>query len=185
VDLGKIESGVELILRGLECDLSDPNFLDTPSRVARFYAEMFATKDNGWATFPEAYTEFILLRGHRMWSLCPHHLLPVRFDVSLAYIPGGDVLGLSKLARLLDEANTGPLLQEKFTKDVIDAINTICRGVQGCAVLVEGQHGCTLIRGVKSNAEFVTYRLDGIFKTSPELEDRFFMLAGAGGRKSV
>lgn len=178
MDLSKIESGVELILKGLNCDLADRNFLDTPNRVARFYAEMFTHKDNGWATFPEEYSDFILLRGHRMWSLCPHHLLPVRFDVSLAYIPSSHVLGLSKLARVLDEANTGPLLQEKFTKEVIDHVYQICDGVKGCAVYVEGQHGCTLIRGIRSNAEFVTYRLSGVFRDAPELEERFFQLCG-------
>lgn len=178
MDLGKIEAGVELILKGLNCDLADRNFLDTPNRVARFYAELFASKQTEWAVFPEEYTDFIMLRRHRMWSLCPHHLLPVRFDVSLAYIPNGEVLGLSKLARVLDEANSRPLLQERFTKEVIDNVHEICHGVQGIAVLVEGQHGCTLIRGVRSDAEFVTYRLDGVFGERPELEERFFLLAG-------
>lgn len=180
MNLGLIEEGVEKILKGLDCDLADRNFLDTPNRVARFYAELFGRKDNGWATFPEDFTDFILLRRHRMWSLCPHHLLPVRFDVSLAYVPSGEVLGLSKLARMLDDANTGPLLQERFTKEVIDSVHKNCYGVKGCAVLVEGQHGCTLIRGIKSDAEFVTYRLDGVFREQPELEDRFFQLTGRG-----
>lgn len=177
MDLAKIERGVELILKGLGCDLADRNFMDTPDRVARFYSEMFSAKDTEWATFPEDYTDFILLRRHRMWSLCPHHLIPVRLDVSLAYIPDGQVLGLSKLARVLDEANNRPLLQERFTKEVLERVHQICHGVKGCAVLVEGQHGCTLIRGVRSDAEFVTYRMDGVFREQPELEERFFQLA--------
>jgi GTP cyclohydrolase I len=181
MNLGKIESGVELILQGLGCDLADRNFLDTPNRVARFYQEMFSSKETEWATFPEDFTDFILLRNHRMWSLCPHHLIPVRFDVSLAYIPNGEVLGLSKLARVLDEANTKPLLQERFTMEVIDRVHKICNGVKGCAVFVEGQHGCTLIRGVRSDATFVTYRLDGVFREQPELEERFFQLARRSG----
>lgn len=177
MDLGKIESGVELILKGLECDLADCNFIDTPNRVARFYAELFSDQSGGWATFHEEFTDFILLRGHRLWSLCPHHLLPVRFDVSLAYIPNGEVLGLSKLARLLHQCNTGPLLQERFTKDALHMLNTICRGVKGSAILVEGQHGCTLIRGVHSPAEFITYRLEGAFELDKALEQRFFDLS--------
>lgn len=176
MNFGKIEHGVELILEGLNCDLSDRNFLETPNRVARFYAEMFGDKPTEWATFPEEFTDFILLRRHRMWSLCPHHLLPVRFDVSLAYIPNGNVLGLSKLARLLAECNTRPLLQERFTKDALTTLGAICKGVQGSAILVEGKHGCTEIRGVHSNAEFVTYRLEGRFKDECELEERFFSL---------
>lgn len=176
MNLHEIEQGVALILKGLDCDLKDRNFTETPERVARFYAEMFATKKVEWATFPEDYTDFILLRRHRMWSLCPHHLIPVRFDVSLAYIPSGHVLGLSKLVRVLDEANSRPLLQERFTKDVIGNVTKICQGVQGVAVHINGQHGCTLIRGVHSDAEFVTYRLEGAFRQQPELEDRFFQL---------
>lgn len=174
-----IEKGTELILRGLGCDLNDPNFSDTPERVGRAYAEMFASSQTEWNTFPEEYTDFIMLRRHRMWSLCPHHLIPVRFDVSLAYIPNGHVLGLSKLARVLVEANTKPLLQERFTKEVVDNVKSICKGVRGVAVHVEGQHGCTLIRGIKSDATFITYRLDGVFKQEPELEERFFQLIRA------
>jgi len=176
VDLNKIERGVELILKGLDCDLRDRNFTMTPERVARFYAEMFGAKKSEWATFPEEFSDFILLRRHRMYSLCPHHLLPVRFDVSLAYIPNGEVLGLSKLGRILDECNTRPLLQERFTKDALDKIREICHGLKGSAVLIEGQHGCIQIRGLHSEAEFVTYRLEGDFKSDASLEYRFFDL---------
>jgi GTP cyclohydrolase I len=178
VDLNKIELGVELILKGLGCDLADRNFLDTPNRVARFYEEMFSVKETEWATFPENYTDFILLKHHIIHSLCPHHLLVVEFDVSLAYIPNGQVLGLSKLARVFDEANSRPLLQEKLTGDVVDNLTIICPGVQGIASLIVGQHDCTKVRGIKSPAKFVTYRLEGRFKEDKTLEDRFFRLCG-------
>jgi GTP cyclohydrolase I len=177
VDLSKIERGVELILKGLDCDIKDRNYRETPERVARFYAEMFSSQQTEWATFPEDFTDFILLRRHRMYSLCPHHLLPVRLDVSLAYIPNGEVLGLSKLARVLHECNSRPLLQERFTRDAIGEVQRICHGTKGVAILVEGQHGCTLIRGVHSEAEFITYRLEGVFKDDPDMEYRFFDLA--------
>jgi GTP cyclohydrolase I len=175
MDLSKIERGVELILKGLDCDLSDRNFTETPERVARAYAEMFAPKDREWATFPEDFNDFILLRGHTLHTLCPHHLLPVELSVSLAYIPNGHVLGLSKLARILDECNTGPVLQEKFTRDCLGALNQICPDIQGAACLIEGRHDCTRIRGIRSEASFVTYRLEGKFKEA-DLEYRFFDL---------
>jgi GTP cyclohydrolase I len=137
---------------------------------------MFRKKNTEWATFPEAYADFILIRGHKMYSLCPHHLLPVEFYVSMAYIPNGHVLGLSKLARIFDEANDKPLLQEAFTHDVVDRIVEVCPGVKGVAVLIDGQHGCTKIRGIHSDARFMTYRLEGEFKEDPRKEERFFTL---------
>lgn len=177
MDLSKIERGVEFILQGIGADLSDRNYIETPERVARFYAEMFGRKEIEYATFPEEYSDFVLLNGHRMFSLCPHHLLPVEFTVSLAYVPNGNVLGLSKLARLLDDCNTGPLLQERFTTDALCELKRNCPGIQGAACLIEGIHGCTRIRGVRSSGHFITYKLDGVFSERPELEERFFTLA--------
>src|SRR5258708_28963964 len=116
----KIEKGVALILAGLEVNPTDHNYAETPERYARALVEMFSPPETEWATFEEDFSDFILLRGHTMWSLCPHHLLPVNFNVSLAYVPNGNVLGLSKLARLLYECNDGLLLQERFTKLALD-----------------------------------------------------------------
>ena len=171
-----IEKGIGLVLRGLDVDASDHNYTDTPERYARALYEMFNPEDTEWATFQEEFSDFILLRGHQMYSLCPHHLFPVKFNVSLAYIPNGRVLGLSKLARLLHECNRGPLLQEAFTKQVIDQVRGICKGVRGVACFIQGEHGCLQMRGVKSDADFVTYRLDGVFNDDKDLERRFFDL---------
>lgn len=171
-----IEKGVSLILRGLEINPNDHNYTDTPERYAKALREMFIAEETEWATFEEEYSDFILLRGHKMWSLCPHHLLPVHFEVSLAYVPQGSVLGLSKLARLLYECNNGPLLQERFTKLATDKVTQICPGVQGAACLIHGVHSCLSMRGTKSSADFVTYRLSGVFQTDKDLERRFFEL---------
>jgi GTP cyclohydrolase I len=178
MNLAQIEKGVSLILKGMGVNPNDKNFIETPERYARFIMEMFGDKEIEWATFPEDYTDFILLKGHEMYSLCPHHLIPVEFRVSVAYIPDGRVLGLSKLARVLDEANNGPLLQEKFTQDVVHAIEKNCPGIQGAACFIDGQHGCTRIRGVHSTGRFVTYHLHGQFKEDPQMEKRFFDLIG-------
>lgn len=172
-----VEKGVELILRGLNIDRNDHNYTDTPERYAKALEEMFQPEQTEWATFEEEFSDFILLRGHKMWSLCPHHLLPVHFSVSLAYVPGGSVLGLSKLARLLYECNDGPLLQERFTKLATDKVAKICPGIQGAACLIHGVHSCLSMRGVKSTADFVTYRLAGVFQQDKDLERRFFDLA--------
>lgn len=179
MNMHEIERGMATILKGLGIDPKDHNFTETPERYAKALYEMFNPQETEWATFEEKYSDFILLRGHRMWSLCPHHMLPVHFKVSLAYIPDGRVLGLSKLARLLHECNNGPLLQEAFTKSAISKLHEICDGVQGAACMVEGEHSCLSMRGVRSTADFVTYRLDGLFDSDKNLEHRFFELVRA------
>lgn len=165
------------ILEGLNVDPSDDNYIETPERYARMLVEMFRPKNLEYATFPEEFTDFILLRNHTLYTLCPHHMLPVELVVSVAYIPGGDVLGLSKLARLLDDCNRGPLLQERFTKDVVEKLYEICVGCKGAAVLVDGQHGCTKVRGVRSGARFTTYKFKGEFEHSEILASRFITLS--------
>jgi len=177
VNMDKIEQGMSLILKGLGIDPRDQNFSDTPERYAKALYEMFNPQETEWATFEESFNDFILLRGHKMWSLCPHHMLPVHFTVSLAYIPNGHVLGLSKLARLLDECNSGPLLQERFTKLAVDKVLEICPSAKGASCLIHGTHSCLSMRGVKSAADFVTYKLSGVFETDRDLEHRFFTLA--------
>jgi len=176
INVDLIEKGVEHILRGMNIDLTDRNYLDTPERYARFILEMFGRKDIDYATFPETYSDFVLLKRHTMYSLCPHHLLPVEFEASVAYIPGGEVLGLSKLIRVLDDVNTGPLLQERFTDQVTSLILDYCPTAEGAACIVTGQHGCTKIRGVKSDAHFMTYKLRGKFESDSETARRFFDL---------
>ena len=99
--------------------------------------------------------------------------------VSLAYIPNGRVLGLSKLARVLHNANRGPVMQEKFTRDVVKDIKVICKGTIDVAVFVDGEHGCMKMRGIKSNARLTTYRCEGVFDTDPIMQQRFFTLVRA------
>lgn len=177
-----IEKGVSMILQGLDVDRSDPNYIDTPDRVARWYVEMFNGQEAEWATFPEAFNDFILLRRHTLYTLCPHHLIPVEMICSVAYMPGGHVLGLSKLARLLIDCNDRPILQEKFTNDVVEKIYEITPQVKGAACLVEGLHGCAKIRGVRSTGSFLTSKVKGVFEDDKRLQDRFFQLAMAGGK---
>ena len=178
MDHSLIEKGVRSILKGLDCDTKDRNYAETPERYARALEEMFTTKQTEWATFEESYSDFILLRRHSLWSLCPHHLFPVKLDVSVAYIPNGKVLGLSKLARVLHECNPGPILQEAFTRNVCDRIDEISERNYGTACLVVGNHGCMQIRGVKTGGDVVTYHLTGDFIAKPYIQDRFFQLTG-------
>lgn len=175
-NLAEIEKGMSLVLRGLGVNSNDRNFADTPERYAKALVEMFIPNEIEYATFTEDFSDFILLRGHRLYTLCPHHMFPVELEVSLAYIPNGQVLGISKLARLLDECNDGPLLQERFTKDVVTTLQRICVGTQGVACIIRGKHGCMRIRGVKSHGDITTYKLAGEFDTDKDLGRRFFEL---------
>src|SRR3954469_8966811 len=126
-------------------------------------AEMFTPVDTEFATFEEKYSDFIMLRGHQMWSLCPHHLFPVSFEVNLAYIPKGEVLGLSKLVRICHDINRGPLLQERFTNDVVEKLSEIVTN-EGVACKINGHHGCAQMRGVHTQGSFMTYNFSGKFK---------------------
>lgn len=170
----KVEQGIRLVLEGLGCDLKDPNFQDTPTRVAKCYRQMFASNEKGWNDFVENYNDMIVLRGHEMYTLCPHHLLPVKMRVYLAYKPVGRVIGLSKLARVLQEVNQGPVLQERFT---YEAVRLLCSltGAKDAACLVQGEHGCMRIRGVKTNGDVVTHTWLGEFNNA-ELQHQFFNL---------
>jgi GTP cyclohydrolase I len=173
-----VEKGAQLILQGLGVDLKDHNYLLTPERYARALREMFIADDTDWATFEEKYNDFVMLRGHQVYSLCPHHLLPVFMKVSIAYIPDGKVLGISKLARLIDDINNGPMLQERLTELAPLRLSEICSPNNGIACAVSGRHMCMSMRGVKSQGDLFTSKLTGDFETNTKLADRFFRLVG-------
>jgi GTP cyclohydrolase I len=177
VDKTTIAKGVQLILEGLGVDKSDHNFFDTPQRYARALEEIFAPPLNHTTTFEESYADFILVREHEIHTLCPHHLLPMRMLVSLAYIPNGRVLGLSKLVRIMQKANSGPIMQERFTYAVKDILEeSLEQEVDGICVLVEGWHGCMSMRGVRSSASTITMASSGHFADDDRMLDRFLSL---------
>jgi GTP cyclohydrolase IA len=175
MNMNMIEKGMELILKGMGLSLKDPNFADTPERYAKLLSELFNKKEVDYITFPEDHNDFILFRNHKLYSFCPHHMLPVSLVASVAYIPNGKVLGLSKLPRLLEDVNDRPILQEHFTNRVVEALHNIVPDSEGIACLVHGNHSCTQIRGIKSTGDMITYRLYGRFKEA-DLERRFFDL---------
>jgi GTP cyclohydrolase I len=176
-NLDQIERGVRSIIKGLGLDPTDPNYAETPERYCRFLLEMFCPKETEYITFPEQHGDFIMFRNHKMFSLCPHHLLPVEFTVSIAYMPDKEVLGLSKLVRILHEVNREPLLQERFTSEVAQKFYELVPGIKGSACYVVGKHDCARIRGVKSEGNFVTYKLLGEMSDNHQLEMRFMSLA--------
>lgn len=170
-----IEKSIRDLLVAMDQDLSDDNFRHTPARYARLIKEMFDGKEPEWSTFPEDYSDFVLLRQHRIFTFCPHHLLLVEMLISIAYIPSGEVLGLSKLARLLHETNRGPMLQERFGRDALRRLMKVCKTTD-CAIFIQANHGCMRARGIQTTGDVVTYRCEGKFDTDVVLQQRFFAL---------
>jgi len=176
MDKGKLIAGATLILEGLGVDLTDHNFASTPARMAEVYAELFEPKKTGWPVFDEKYTDIVIVKGHTFYTLCPHHMLPVEIRASVAYFPNGKVIGASKLCRLIHEVNTMPLTQEKLTDLICTAIKNYTGGTsRGEAVLLQGKHDCFRIRGIKSDADMITYKFLGEFEQS-ENQRRFLEL---------
>ena len=174
----KIEEATRLLLEGLEVDLSDHNFVDTPKRVAKAYAELFSPPDIEIPVFNEHYTDMVLMRRHVFYTLCPHHLLPVRIVASVAYIPNGKVIGASKLIRMIHDVNRLPMTQEALTNAVACRIRELTKGgSRGEAVFMVGKHGCFQIRGVRSHdADMVTAVFRGKFDLDPDLQNQFMRL---------
>lgn len=169
-----IAYGVRYILKGLGVDTSDRNYHDTPARVVRFYKELFEKPPLQLPEFDEAHDEMVLLRHHETWGLCPHHLLPVRYTVSIGYLPGGRVIGLSKLARIVDAALDGPLLQEALAPRVVTQLMGI--GSLGAGCVVVGRHGCMQVRGIKTTGDVVTSCMRGVFLEKLEARAEFLSL---------
>lgn len=165
------------MLEGLGVDLWNHNFATTPARFAKVMSDMFAPPATEWPVFAEDYTDIVVLRGHVFYTLCPHHMLPVKLTGSVAYLPAGKVIGASKLARIMHEANRKPETQEKLTDLICETLHSLTNGSSlGEAVYLTGEHGCMRIRGIRSDSDMVTWKFNGQFKTDQELQRRFFDL---------
>ena len=171
VDLEAIKDAVRVILRAVGEDPDREGLLETPRRVAKMYAEMFEglTLDPARhleVTFPEAYDEIVLVRDINFTSMCEHHLLPFTGVAHVAYLPNGRVTGLSKLARVVEEVSRRPQVQERMTQVIADLVESKLDS-KGVAVVIQAEHSCMSIRGVKKHgASTVTSALRGVFKTN-------------------
>ncbi len=172
MDLEKIKQGASLILQGIGEDPNRPGLLDTPKRIAKMYEEIFSGMEKDPLSFlktieGENHDEIVFVRDIPMFSVCEHHLLPFRGVAHIAYIPNnGRIVGLSKLARVLDAYAKRPQVQERLTSQVADAL---MEGLspKGVMVMVEASHLCMTIRGIKTpNSSVVTSAVRGIFLTS-------------------
>ena len=180
IDTKKIEQATTMLLEGLGVDLTDHNFAKTPQRVARVYAELFAPPDVEIPVFDENFTDMVVMRRHEFYTLCPHHMLPVKITASVAYLPNGKVIGASKLMRMMHDVNRGPMTQEALTAAIVQRVRDLTEAhSRGEAAILRGEHGCFRIRGVRSHcADMVTSRFSGEFRQQPELQTQFFRMVG-------
>jgi GTP cyclohydrolase I len=172
IDLPRIERAVREILIAIGEDPDREGLVRTPNRVARAYVELMAglksdPRDHLKTVFNERYQEVVLLRDIEFNSICEHHLLPFTGRAHVAYLPDGKVVGLSKLARLVEGYARRPQVQERLTTQIADALMEELRPI-GAACVIEAVHTCMTIRGVKKHGStMVTSELRGIFKKNP------------------
>lgn len=173
IDYPAIEQAVRVILGAVGEDPEREGLLETPSRVARMYAEMFAGlhSDPGRhleKVFEEDYDEIVLVRDISFCSMCEHHLLPFTGKAHIAYLPSGKVVGLSKLARVVEEVARRPQVQERLTHTVANLIEQRL-SARGVAVVVESTHSCMTMRGIRKPGSLcLTSAMRGAFKTDPK-----------------
>jgi GTP cyclohydrolase I len=171
VDMPRIERAVREILAAVGEDPNREGLRDTPARVARMYAELFAGLHDDPRVhlrkfFTEKYDEMVLVRDISFNSMCEHHLMPFTGVAHVGYIPNGKVVGLSKLARVVESISRRPQVQERMTEDIanllIDELD-----VKGVAVVIEATHSCMTVRGVRKPGSIcVTSAMKGIFRSN-------------------
>jgi GTP cyclohydrolase I len=169
VDLPRIERAVREILLAVGEDPDREGLVETPARVARMYAEMFSglkqdPREHVRKFFVEQYDEVVLVRDISFCSMCEHHLLPFMGVAHVAYIPHGRVVGLSKVARVVEVLSRRPQVQERMTEEIANLLVEEL-GAKGVAVVIEATHSCMTIRGIKKpGSSMVTSAMKGVFR---------------------
>jgi GTP cyclohydrolase I len=171
VDHARIEAAVREILTAVGEDPDREGLLETPARVARMYAEVFSglredPRVHLQKTFTQKYDEILVERDIRFDSFCEHHLLPFFGKAHVAYLPKGKIVGLSKLARVVEALARRPQVQERMTEELADLLMEELEP-RGAAVILEATHTCMTIRGIrKSDAVCTTSAMRGAFRDS-------------------
>ena len=171
VDAAAIEAAVRDMLAAVGEDPAREGLAGTPQRVARMYGELFngLSKDPARhlaVHFTEQYDEMVVLRDISFYSMCEHHLLPFMGRANVAYLPRGKVVGLSKIARVVEEFARRPQVQERLTTQIADLLMDKL-DARGVGVIIEAEHTCMTIRGIrKPGSVMVTSAMRGLFKSN-------------------
>ena len=181
VDLEAAERAVADLLVALGKDPTSEHLAETPRRVARSYAELVVPEDFDLTTFPndEGYDELVLAKNIPVQSLCEHHLLPFHGIAHVGYLPGDRILGLSKLARVVELFARDLQVQERLTKQVADWLEEHL-APKGVGVVIEAEHMCMALRGVRATgSRTVTSALHGVLREVAGSRQEFFALTRA------
>jgi GTP cyclohydrolase I len=180
VDLAAAEDAAAAFLRALGVSLDSESLQGTPGRMARAYAELFTPRPFDLTTFPndEGYDELVLARSIPVRSVCEHHLLPFTGVAHVGYLPDERILGLSKLARVVEHFACRPQVQERLTKQVADWLNDQLHP-RGVGVVIVAEHACMTMRGVQAaGSSTVTSTLLGTLRADAASRQEFFALSG-------
>jgi GTP cyclohydrolase I len=180
VDLPAAQRAVTDLLVALGKDPTSEHLSDTPRRVAHSYAELLTPREFNLTTFPndEGYDELVLAKNIPVHSLCEHHLLPFHGIAHIGYLPGERILGLSKLARVIDLFARDLQVQERLTQQVADGLQDHLTP-KGVGVVIEAEHLCMSLRGVgATGSRTVTSALHGLLRDDARSRQEFFALAG-------
>ncbi len=184
IDRTAVELAARNLLGALGADLANDGLRDTPRRMADAYAELLTPEPFSMTTFPndEGYDELVVVRDIPFQSLCMHHVLPFHGVAHIAYLPAGRILGLSKLARVVDLFARDLQLQERLTTQIAGWLQEQLQP-KGVGVVLEAEHLCMSLRGVqKPGARTVTSALHGLVRDDPRTRGEFLSLTGGRTR---
>ncbi|WP_188835946.1 GTP cyclohydrolase I FolE [Flexivirga endophytica] len=183
MDVAAAEDAAAAFLVALGIELDSEHLRATPGRMARAWAEMLTPRPFEMTTFPneEAYDELVLARDIPFRSVCEHHLLPFTGRACVAYLPGDRILGLSKLARVVEHFACRPQTQERLTKQIADLLQEELQP-RAVGVVMAAEHSCMTLRGVQATgSSTVTSTLLGKLRSDPRSRAEFMSLAGVTG----
>ncbi|GHD24389.1 GTP cyclohydrolase I FolE [Streptomyces galbus] len=181
IDLAAAEAAAGQFLTALGIPTTSESLRGTPGRMARAYAELFSPRPFDLTTFPndEGYDELVLARRIPVRSVCEHHLLPFTGTAHVGYLPGARILGLSKLARIVEHFACRPQVQERLTKQIADWLQTHLEP-KGVGVVIEAEHACMSLRGVQATGSTtMTSTLLGLLRSDARSRSEFLALTGA------
>ncbi len=187
VDHDRVKAAVTELLDAIGDDVGRDGLRDTPRRIANMYAEIFAgltidPMEYLKVVFAVAHDEMVILRNIPFYSMCEHHFLPFHGEAHVGYVPDGNVVGISKLARVVEAFARRPQIQEQLTTQIAEAIMEALQP-DGVAVVIEAEHLCMTMRGVqKPGSRMVTSAMRGMFKQSSVTRAEFLALVHGPSR---
>ncbi len=185
VDQAEVKRLVRQLLVAIGEDPDRDGLVETPARIARMYDEVFAGLDEDpvailSTSFEEAFDEMVILREIPFYSMCEHHFMPFHGEAHVGYLPSGKIVGLSKIARAVETFARRPQVQERLTGQIADCIESVL-GAKGVGVVIEAEHTCMTMRGVrKPGAKMVTSAMRGRFNSDVNTRQEFLGLIRPG-----